>query len=57
MNISDMILTTLKSLLHIFRVHSEGPVSQISDIGPSFYFMVCSNLCPENLEKVTCFLA
>ena len=33
---------------HVVKGHSEGTVSQIFDLGPSFYFMKCRKLNVKN---------
>ena len=33
---------------HVVKGHSEGTVSQIFDLGPSFYFMKCRTLNVKN---------
>ena len=46
----------MKFCIAILHINCEGSVSQIFDLGPSFYFMLSRKLCFENIQKVTRFL-
>ena len=57
MNISfNMSTTFIKIYLLDIETIMEGTVSQIFDLGPSFYFMQCGKLDMKKLQKVTRFL-
>ena len=47
---------TMKFSMTALHIHSEGSVSQIFYLGPSFYFMLLCKKCFENIQKVARFL-
>ena len=47
---------TMKFSMTALHIHSEGSVSQIFYLGPSFYFMLFRKKCFENIQKVARFL-
>ena len=46
----------MKFCMTILHIHSEGSVSEIFYLGPSFYFMRFRKLSCQNIQKVTRFL-
>ena len=51
-----MSITFMKIYLLNIETIMEGTVSQIFDLGPSFYFMQCRKLDMKKWQKVTRFL-
>ena len=43
----------MKFCMTILHINCEGSLSQIVDLGPSYYFMLSRKLCFENIQKVT----
>ena len=56
---TDISITTqdiaTKISMTILRTNCEGSMSQILNLGPSFYFMLFRKLYFENIRKVTIF--
>ena len=57
---TDISITTqdiaTKICMTILHINCEGSVSQIFNLGPSFYFMLFRKSYFENIQKVTQFL-